>query len=171
MAIEWTSQKYLGKVRGKELFVTSRDKCYKIYVNNSGISSEIVLVLECTQEEANTRLLIDANHAAVSGYEKVVIKSSDSDVEVISVALQHKIATRIYILSGTKQRMRLIDISEINTKLNLEVCDALLSLHAFTGCDSASAFLGKGKKKALKIVQKCPQVRQAVQSLGTSWNV
>ena len=43
--------------------------------------------------------------------------------------------------------MRPIDISEINTKLNQEVCDALLGLHAFTGCDSASAFLGKGKKK------------------------
>ena len=123
-------------MRGKELFVTSRDKCYKIYVRNSEISSEIVPALECTQEEADTRLLLDANHAnhaAVSGYEKVVIKFSDSDVEV---------AGRIYILSGTKQRMRLIDISEINTKLDQEVCDALLGLYAFTGCDSVSAFLG-----------------------------
>ena len=102
--------KIFGEGEGKELFVTSRDKCCKIYVRNSEISSEIapVDVLECTQEEANTRLLI---HAAVSGYEKLVIKSSDSDVEVISCALQHKIATKIYILSGTKQRMRLIDIS------------------------------------------------------------
>ena len=81
---------------------------------------------------ADARLLLHDNHASFSGYEKVVIKSSDSDVEVISVALQHKIAARIYILSGTKQRMRLIDISEINTKLTQEVCDALLGLHAFT---------------------------------------
>ena len=108
---------------------------------------------------------------SVSEYEKVLIKSSDSDVEVISVAFQNKIAARIYILSGTKQRMRLIDISEINTKLNQEIYDALLGLHAFTGCDSVSAFLGKGKKNPSEIVQKCPQVRQAMQSLGTSWNV
>ena len=150
---EWASQKYLGKLSEKELFVTSRDKCCKIYVRNSEILSEIVLALECTQEEADTRLLLHANHAAVSEDEKVVIKSSDSDVEVISVALWHKIATRIYILSATKHCMRLIDISEINTKFTQEVCNALLGLHAFTGCDSVSAFLGKGKKKALQIVQ------------------
>ena len=117
MVNEWASQKYLGKLSEKELFVTSRDKYYKIYVRNSEILSEIVLALECTQEETDTRLLLHANHAAVSGYEKVVIKFSDSDLEVISVALQHKIAARIYILSGTKRRMRLIDISEINTNL------------------------------------------------------
>ena len=34
-----------------------------------------------------------------------------------------------------------------------------------------SVFLGKGKKKAFEIVQKCPQGRQSMQSLGTSWNV
>ena len=146
LANERASQKYLGKLNGKELFVTSRDKCYKIYVRKIEISSGIAPALECTQEEAGTRFLLHANHAAVSGYEKVVIKSSASDVEVISVALQHKIAARIYILSGTKQRMRLIDISEINTKLTQEVCDALLGLHAFTGCNSVSAFLGDRPK-------------------------
>ena len=129
-----------------------------IYVRNSEILSEIVPALECTQEEADTRLLLHANHAAVSGYKKVVIKCSDSDVEVISVALQHKIAARIYILSGTKQRLRLIDISDINKKLTQEVCDALLGLHAFIGCDSVSAFLGKGKNKVLEALQKCPQL-------------
>ena len=129
LAKEWAFQKYLGKLSEKELFVASRDKCYKIYVRNSEIPSEIVPALECTQEETDTRLVLHANHAAVSGYEKVVIKSSDSDVEVISVALQNKITARIYILSGTKQRTKLIDISEMNTKLSQEVCDALLGLH------------------------------------------
>ena len=107
LANEWASQKYLGKLNGKELFVTSRDKYYNIYVRNSETSSEIVPALECTREEADIRLLLHANHAAVSGYEKLVIKSSDSDVEVISVALQNKIAARIHILSGTRQSMRL----------------------------------------------------------------
>ena len=98
-----------------------------------------------------TYLLLHANHAAVSGYEKLVIKSSDSDVEVISVALQNKIAARIHILSGTRQSMRLIgmrliDILEINIKLTQEVCDASLGLHGFTGCDSVSAFLGDRPK-------------------------
>ena len=162
MVNEWISQKYLENyVRGKELVVTSPEKCYKIYVRNSKISSEVVPALEPTQEEADKRLLFHASHAAVSGYGKVVIQSSDSHIEVISVALQHKIA-RIYILSKTKQLMRPIIISEINTKLNQEVCDALLGLRAFTGCDSVNAFLEKGKKKpwrslknAHKYVKQC----------------
>ena len=163
LANEWASQKYLGKLNGKELFVTSRDKYHKIFARNSETSSEIVFALECTREEGDTRLLFHANHAAVSGYEEVIIKSSDSDVEVISVALQNKIAARIHILSGTRQSMRLTDILEISTKLTQEVCDASLGLHAFTGCDTLRLFL--------EMVQKCPQVRQAMQSLGTSWNV
>ena len=70
---------------GERTFCNKSRKCYKIFVRNSEISSEIVPALECIQEEADTRLLIHGNHATVSGYEKVVIKSSDSDVEVISV--------------------------------------------------------------------------------------
>ena len=54
-------------------------------MGNSEILSEIVPALECTQEEADTRLLLHVDHAAVSGYEKVVIKSTDSDVVVIFV--------------------------------------------------------------------------------------
>ena len=64
LANEWASQKYLGKLSWTELFATSRDKRYKIYVGNSEISSEIVPALECTQEEADRRLL-HASHAAV----------------------------------------------------------------------------------------------------------
>ena len=55
LANEWASQKYLGKLNGKELFVTIRDKYYNIYVRNSETSSEIVSALECTREEADTR--------------------------------------------------------------------------------------------------------------------
>ena len=171
LAEEWASQKYLEKLRGRDLFVTRQDQYYKIYVANKQVVRKLVPVIECKQVEADTRILLHANHAAASRYDKAVIKSSDSDVEVISGALQHKIDARIYILSGTKQRMRIVDISEINNHFDPEVCDALLGLHAFTGCDSVSAFLGKGKKKGFEIIQKCPQVRQAMRSLGTSWEV
>ena len=63
---EWASQIYLGKFSGKELFVTSRDRCYKIYVRNSEILSEIAPALECTQVEADTRVVLHASHACSS---------------------------------------------------------------------------------------------------------
>ena len=32
------------------------------------------------------------------------------------------------------------------------MCQALIGMHAFTGCDTANAFAGKGKIKALKML-------------------
>ena len=54
LAEEWASQKYLEKLRGRDLFVTSQDQCYKIYVANDQVVRELVPVLEYKQEEADT---------------------------------------------------------------------------------------------------------------------
>ena len=44
------------------------------------------------------------------------------------------------------------DIGKIASAIGLQVCKALLGLHAFTGCDSVSSFAGIGKVKPLKIL-------------------
>ena len=40
---------------------------------------------------------------------------------------------------------RIINITELGIKVGQEKCQAILGLHIFTGCDSISAFKGKGK--------------------------
>ena len=47
---------------------------------------------------------------------------------------------------------------------------ALIGLHAFTGCDSVSAFAGKGKIKAQKLLINSEFVN-LFSLLGTSWFV
>ena len=42
----------------------------------------------------------------------------------------------------------------------------LPALHAFTECDSVSAFSGKGKLAALKLVKRNPELEEAFQQLG-----
>ena len=44
-------------------------------------------------------------------------------------------------------------------------------MHAYTGCDSVSAFAGKGKLNALKIMKGDEEVRQAFLELGESWEL
>ena len=44
--------------------------------------------LECTHEEADTRLLLHALHGAKIGYAAVVISSPDADVAILAIALQ-----------------------------------------------------------------------------------
>ena len=52
-----------------------------------------------------------------------------------------------------------------------DVCAALPGLHAFTGCDSTSAFAGRGKKAGLTIVSSTNYGRQAMTQLGSDASV
>ena len=78
-----------------------------------------------------------------------------------------------------KDKTKLINLRKIKDKLELEADgigfssddqgEALISFHTFTGCDTVSAFVGKGRLKALKVmIAHCKYVA-AFKVLGTSW--
>ena len=79
----------------------------------------------------------------------ILIKSSDTDVEILACYYADKISSELYLHLGTQAKARLINISTLTAHLGPPVCNALLGLHALTGCDMVSAFAGKAKKKAL----------------------
>ncbi len=89
---------------------------------------------------------LHAKHAADQGHQTVVIKSPDTDVEVLACYFQSRISSKLIICSGTKQRSRLISISDVTSRLCMSVCNALPGLHALTGCDSSEVLYPvKGK--------------------------
>ncbi|KAG0718239.1 hypothetical protein GWK47_052826 [Chionoecetes opilio] len=49
------------------------------------------------------------------------------------------------------------------------VCDSLIGMHAFTGCDTVSAFAGRGKMTTLKQVKMDKTYQDAFHELGRSW--
>jgi hypothetical protein len=51
------------------------------------------------------------------------------------------------------------------------LCTSLLCLHAFTRCDTTSAFKGIGKVKPIKTLQKSPQFQSALAQIGDSWQI
>ena len=98
-----------------------------------------------TQEEADTRVLIHAAHAAASSYKAVVVASEDTDVFVLCLAFESLIPCKMFVKSSKQTRTVYIDISKVVLALGSQVCLALPGLHAFTGCDSVSAlWQGKG---------------------------
>ena len=121
-----------------------------------------------SQEEADTRMLLHASHASSNGHECVVIKSPDTDVAVISCAFSH-INARLLFCTGTKQRQRYIDITAVGRPLSEDVCKALPGMHAFTGCDSTSAFVGKGKKQAFQLLESDQEMCNAIM-VGNSFD-
>ena len=75
-----------------------------------------------------------------------------TDVAVIGCSLAAQIPAQVLLHTGTKERRRYISLSSVAARLGNGVCQALPGLHAFTGCDSTSAFSGRGKKAAFNML-------------------
>ena len=76
-----------------------------------------------------------------------------------------------YSLTLEQEINRLINITELAEGYTQAHCTALMCLHAFTGCDTTSAFKGLGKIKPLKVLQKNPKFAATLSRLGESWEV
>ena len=165
LAKEWKSPHYLRKLNCKEMFVTSGEECFHLTESGSCNFGD----LETFQEEADTRLLLHAKQPS-AGHEAVIIVSEDTDVVVLCLAFQNDIAN-VYIRCGTKTRSRYIDIKKIATSLGANICTGLIGLHSFTGCDTVSAFGGRGKLAGLKLISKEGPLQRAMISLGQHWDL
>ena len=74
-------------------------------------------------------------------------------------------------------RARLTTINNatgITRELSAPVCEAIMGMHAYTGCDTTSAFSGRGKKLAFQLITKqTPKgelARKAMAALGASFD-
>ena len=79
-----------------------------------------------TQEEADTRVLLHAVHAAAAGYKAAVIASDDTNVFVLCLAFKSLIAYPLFVKRTRQTRTVLIDISKVITILGSQVRRALL---------------------------------------------
>ena len=168
---EWTSDRFATQLNGIEIYITSQTDCHLLVSSNGHISSQLVPELCSCHEEADVRLILHADHASQNGHHIVYIRSIDTDVEILSLFHQHSIQARIMLVTGTRKRQHVVDIQSLAGRLGIDVCNAIAGLHAFTGCDSTSAFSGKGKKLALDLIQNDNNLNRAMQLLGTNFEV
>ena len=164
---EWQKERCRVKLAGKKLYATAGEECFEITPEGSVPCEE----LRSTQEEADTRLLLHAYHAAKNGCPTEVIVSDDTDVFLLCLAFKTHIPSTVYIKCGTQARTRYIDMTNVVQRHGSELCRCLPGLRAFTGCDSVSAFSGKGKLSALRLTKRHAKFRELFQVLGTEWEV
>ncbi len=165
---EWQNERCRERLAVKTIFVTTKDHCYEI----SSVGATTVDELRSTQEEADTRMLLHAAHAAAAaGYRAVVITSEDTDVFVLSLAVRGFISCPVFVKCGQQTRTTYIDVSRVVRMLGSELCRSLPGLHAFTGCDSVSVFLGKSDITALKLVKQTKSFQTLFQEIGMHWNL
>ena len=147
------------KISGKVLFVTCEDVCYKLTEHKW----EEVKELQYTHEEADTRLLLYAKHAVDAG--------SKADILILSLAYCKEIPCFLYQKCGTKNRTRFIDITKLNNTIGDSTCKSLVGLHAFTCCDTVSAFSCRGKLIGLRQMKKDSSFLDGFSQPGQTWDV
>ena len=159
---EWQKERFRQRLTGKTLFTTTEERYVEISPDRVRLRED----LRSTQEEADTRLLLHASLAAKNGYKAAVISSEDTDVFVLCLAFEDFVPATIYWKCGTQTRTRYISITNVVQRHGSGICKCFPGLHAFTGCDSVSAFSGKGKLTALKLAKRSPAFQELFQQLG-----
>ena len=86
-------------------------------------------------------------------FRSLIIKSLDVDVFIISLSKDRFLTAQLHLLLGNVSNSEFINISLIATILGPDICDSVLGLHIFRGCDSCNAFKGKRKVKAFNVMK------------------
>ena len=127
--------------------------------------------LESTQEEADTRMLLHSLNAARSRFASVVIVSEDTDVLVLLLAFKSFIPSSVFIKCGSQTRVKYIEVSRIVESVGAIVCRSLPGFRTFSGCDTVSAFAGRGKVVGYRIVRRNVEFQEMFHQLGMEWNL
>ena len=117
------------------MYITSKCKCHLLTTGSSPndcVLHHEVPELQCDHEEADTRLLLHSNHAAET-HDTIIVKTPDTDVFLLCIAMCRTIGKKLLVMVGTGNRFRIIDTSAISDVLGQELCSCLLGFHAFSG--------------------------------------
>jgi hypothetical protein len=106
-------------------------------------------ILTANHEEADTRIILHALSAKLSGYSRCIIECSDTDVLILLVHFKKYLTSELWMKVGRADNVRYIPVHEIN--LSEALSKNLPAFHALTGCDTTSQFGGLGKKSCWKI--------------------
>ena len=119
-------------------------------------------------EEADTRIFLHCNHASINGLKFAMISTVDSDVVVIAVHFFSELnLSELWIKFGVGKSKRFLAIHEIAQSLGADICSGLTFFHAWSGCDTTSAFENYGKKSHWKTWMVYPRVTSTFKKLST----
>ena len=169
LIFQWKQEEFREKLGESTVFVTMQDQCWKL----DSISCDNVPDLCCNHEEADTRMIL---HAIYSGGTSVI---HCDDTDVLVLLLSHNgFLGQCYLKKGRGSMTRIIELALIVEKLVKQLTQARLSKVPYwstciniTGCDTVSAFAGKGKWKALKLLLKNKSYVTAMMDFGESWQL
>lgn len=125
---------------------------------------------KCSHEEADSRIFVHAKYAVLQGSKTVMVKANDTDIVVIAIStfpiLQSLGLVELWVAFGQGQNLRWISVHDLCQFLGQEKSTGMSFFHAFTGCDTVSAFRGKGKVTAWQTWNIYPEVSPVFSKLS-----
>ena len=105
----------------------------------------------CYREEADSRICIHVQDALQKGAHNILVSTVDKDVIVVLVSIYFHFCDMFHDVNicvgfGHGKHFRHYSINKICHDLGKEISISLPFFHTFTGCDTTSQFLGKGKR-------------------------
>ena len=168
---QWKTEEFRGRLGNRIMYVTTEDQCWRL----DTATCQLVPELQCNHEEADTRMVLHAQHAGGT----CVVHSDDTDVFVLLLAHSQTLG-KCFMKKGRGANTRIIELSLVENSLERQLdpsidkncfMKALIGVHAITGCDTVSAFSGKGKWKAIQLLQRNERYVRAMASIGEEWEV
>ena len=155
-----------AKLQNVTLVVAHGSECHApTSSQDEAVRVNEITCLNCDHEEADTRMFLHALHAANGGAENIIIMSPDTDVKVLALGHAPYIGVHMFI----KASSGFLSITKLHEHHGFDVCHALMGLHVFSGCDPVSAFKGKGKHKAFKLMCTKTNYTETFSKLGEDW--
>lgn len=122
-------------------------------VNGKDTLADKMPKLCSTQEEADTKIILHVLHISQRARDSIIFRSPDTDVTSLN--------SSVLFDTGAGDKRRLVDVKAAALDLSEEIC-----FHCYTGCDTSSAFIRKGKLGPFKLLQKHTSFLTAFQDLG-----
>ena len=121
-----------------------------------------------SHKEADSRIILHCDHIARNFPATFVIavRSPDTDVLVLLLKFSKNIDQTILFDTGTGNKSRLLNVKDIVSAKGTDLCEVLPALQFFTGCDTTSAFVRRGKVAPLKVLEKRKYFLSTFRSLG-----
>ena len=153
--------------------VCSKLKCNEVYLSSEGFCKRVtplelheVDILKSNQEEADTRLILQAWHVLTSTtmYVNIQSPSGDTDVIILTISLLLEYKNRCFLDSGSGDK-RYLWLGNID--MPLQCRQSIVGLHSISGNDYVSAFFKKGKKTWWNKMVQFAQFEETRAALGT----
>ena len=161
---EFLTNEVMKRSHAKWVYATDKES-----VLCSHQDADTDFISPCNHEEADTRVIIHAFDAARKGSQKLLIRTVDTDILVLAIAYVERLGVQeLWVAFGTGKKFRYLAAHEISQALGSAKSRALPMFHSFTGCDTVSAFAGKGKKTAWAVWRVYPKITESFNDMSVN---